>query len=192
MTSRGWYVVAALLFLAGGAGAAWVLWSGISGIGESFVRVTVPGSGDVQLDKPGTYTIFHETESAIDGHLTSVPSLDGITITVTDEAGGASIPVKPASINSTYTIDGHSGKSVLSFNAPHPGRYLLKAVYDDGRTAPKTVLAIDLGFFGRLFRTIGLTFALGGIGSLAALAIVLTTFFQRRKMLRAGAAFRSP
>jgi hypothetical protein len=192
MTSRLWYVAAALLFLAGGAAAGWALWIGISGIDASLVRVTVPGSGDIQLDQPGHYTIFHETDSAIDGHFTSVPSLDGITITVTDEAGGASVPVKPATINSTYTVGGHSGKSVLSFDASHSGRYLLKAAYDDGRAAPRTVLAVDLGFFGRLFRTIGLAFALAGIGSLGALVIVLVTFFQRRKMRRAGAAFGSP
>ena len=192
MTSRGWYVVAVLLFLAGGAGAGWALWTGISGIGASLVRVTVPGSGEVALDQPGTYTIFHEKDAAIDGHFTSVASLAGMTVTVTEEASGTFIPVKSPAINSTYTVGGHSGESVLAFDVPHPGRYVVKAAYDDGRTAPKTVLAVDLGLFSRLFRTIGLALALGGIGSLAALAIFLVTFFQRRKMLRAGAAPRFP
>jgi hypothetical protein len=190
MTSRAWYVVAAALFLAGGAGAGWALWTGLSGIGASLVRVTVPGSTELTLEAPGAYTIFHEQDSVIGGHFTSVPSLAGLTVTVTDEASGAKLPVKSPSMNMTYSIGGHDGVAVLAFDAAHPGRYRLAAIYDDGRTEPKTVLAVDLGFLTRLLRTIALAFGAAGAGTLAALVIALLTFFRRRKVLRASSPAR--
>jgi hypothetical protein len=190
MTSRGWYVVAALLFIAGGLGAGWTLWTGFSDIGASIVRITVPGSGELTLDKPGTYTIYHEREGVTDGHVSAVASLAGMTVTVTDEKSGAKIPVKSPSFSGSYTVNGRNGVSVLAFDAPQPGRYRLVGAYDDGRADPKTVLAVDLGLLGRMFRTITTAFFAGGVGALSALLIVLVTFFQRRRMFRAGATMR--
>jgi hypothetical protein len=88
MASRGWYVVAVLLFIAGGVGAGWTLWSGLSDIGALIVRITVPGSGELTLDKPGNYTIYHERNGVTDGHVSAVESLAGMTVTVTNEATG--------------------------------------------------------------------------------------------------------
>jgi hypothetical protein len=190
VTSRAWYAVAVVLLLVGGAGAGWALWTGFSGIGASIVRIVVPGSGELTLDAPGAYTIFHEQDSVVDGHITSVSTLAGMTVTVTDEANGAAIPVKSPSINASYTIGGHSGVAVLAFDAERAGRYRLTGAYDDGRTIPKTVLAVDRGFFTRLLRTIALAFGSAGVGTAAALVIALVTFFQRRKMLRAAASAR--
>jgi hypothetical protein len=190
MTSRAWYIVAALLFIGAGVGAGWTLWTGIAGIGASLVRIAVPGSGELTLDKPGTYTIYHEGEEVTDGHISAVESLNGMTVTVTDEVTGARLAVKTPNFNGSYTINGHSGVSVLAFDAPQPGRYRLAGAYDNGKTDPKTLLAVDLGLFGRMFRTIITAFCLGGVGALAALLIVLVTFFQRRRMFRAAAAPR--
>lgn len=184
MTSRVWYVVAALLFIAGGVGAGWTLWSGISDLGASIVHVAVPGSGELTLDKPGNYTIYHEREGVADGHVSAVESLAGLTVTVTNEATGAKLAVKTPNFTGSYTINGHSGVSVLAFEAPQPGRYRLVGAYDDGRAGPKTMLAVNLGLFGRMFRMITTAFFVGGVGALSALVIVLVTFFQRRRMVR--------
>jgi hypothetical protein len=192
MTSRAWYAVAVVLFLVGGAGAGWALWTGFSGMGALIVRVVVPGSGELTLDAPGTYTIFHEREGAIDGHLYKVESLAGLTVTVTEEASAAAIQVKSPGMNMTYSFGGHEGVSILAFDIVRPGRYRLAGAYDDGRTSPRTVLAIDLGLFTRLLRTIALACGPAAVGTLAALIIGLVTFFQRRKMLRAATMARFP
>jgi len=184
MTSRAWYAVAAILFAAGGVGAGWVGLNGLSSIGAAIVRVTVPGSGEVMLDAPGAYTIFHEHDAVIDGHFTHVPSLGGMTVTVTDETSGARVPVRSPGMNMSYTAGGHAGVAVLAFDAPHPGGYRLAGTYDDGRAEPKTVLAVDLGLFGRILRTVALAFGAAALGTALALAIVLTTFFRRRRMPR--------
>ena len=187
MTSRAWYAAAALLFVAGGAGAGWTVWTRLPQIGDAIVRFVVPGSGEVVLDEPGTYTIYHEKDAVIDGHFTTVSTLAGLTVTVTDEESRAAIPVTEPKMSMTYTVGGHSGVAVLAFDAPHSGRYRLAAAYDNGRTDPKTLLAVDLGLFGRIFRTIGVAFGIGGLASALALTIVLATALRRQKMRRAGA-----
>jgi hypothetical protein len=69
MTSRFWYVVAALAFLAGGAGAGALLWAGLSGLDDGTTWIVVPGTSVLTLSEPGSYTIDHEPESVIDGKL---------------------------------------------------------------------------------------------------------------------------
>jgi hypothetical protein len=187
VTSRIGYFLAAILLLAGLGGAGYLVWSGLSGIGSAIVRVVVPGSGEMTLDEPGTYTIYHETESIIDGRVSSVATIDGLSVTVTEVSGGGAIPVTAPGMHATYTIGGHSGVSVLAFDIARPGRYRFGAAYDDGRTEPKTVLAVDRGLFGRLLRTI--LVAIGSVfaGFIAALTLALTTYFRRRRLARAAA-----
>ena len=187
MTHRVWYLIAALVFVAGGIGAGWTVWSNVSQIGDAIVRFVVPGSGELVLNEPGTYSICHETDAVIDGRLTSVPTIAGLKVTVTDETSGAAIPVTEAKGSMSYTVGGHSGVAVLAFDAPHPGRYRFAAAYDNGRSEPKTVLTVDLGIFGRIFRTIGVAFGVGGVGAALALTIVLVTALRRQKMRRAAA-----
>lgn len=94
--------------------------------------------------------------------------------------------------SSSYSIGGHSGKSVFAFDITAPGRYRLSVAYSGGRGEPQTVIAVGRGFLGRLIGTI-----FGAIGSvfagfIAALVLVLTTYFGRRKMLRAAQAGTPP
>jgi hypothetical protein len=187
MTSRAWYVVAALLFVAGGAGAGWSLWTGIQGVGESIVRILVPGSGEVTLDQPGRYTIFDEKDPVTEGHSGAAPPFNGMTVTITDETDGATVPTRPPGTNMTYSVGGRTGVAVLAFDAAHPGRYRITAAYDNGRTMPKAVLSVDLGLFSRIFRTIGAAFAFGAGGGLSGLVILLVTVFSRQKLRRRAA-----
>jgi hypothetical protein len=187
MPSRIWYAVAAAVLVAGMAGMGWALWSGLSGIQDMIVRFVVPGVGEVMLTETGTYTIFHEKESAIDGRIYSAPTIGGLTVTVTEETGGTSvpIPVKTPGMRQSYTVGSHSGESMLAFDVARPGRYRVVGAYDSGRTEPKTVLSVDRGFFGRVRRALLLGFGSMLVGAVAAPAIGFTTYFRRRQMLRA-------
>ena len=49
MRSRGWYIVAAVIFLGAIAGAAAIVISGIGGMGAGLFQVVVPGSADLEL-----------------------------------------------------------------------------------------------------------------------------------------------
>lgn len=183
MKSRAGYVLAAVCLLTGVGVAGWLAWSGYAQLRDALVRFVVPGSVELTLDRPGSYTIFHETESVVDGKLYTAPTIGGLRVTVTGDNGEAINVVTPG-FNASYAIGGHSGKSVLAFEVAKPGPYRLVAVYPEGRAEPRTVLAVDRGFVGPLLRTIfgavGSTF----VGFIAALALALTTYFRRRRLVR--------
>jgi hypothetical protein len=187
MQSKAGYFLAPIPLIAGLALAGWLVWTEIAMLQNALTRVVVPGTSVLTLDEPGTYTIFHEADSVVDGKLYSAADIAGLRISVTDEANTQAIAVSVPSVSSSYSIGGHSGKSVLAFDIAQPGRYRLSASYSGGRSEPQTVLAVGHGFFGRLFGTIfgaiGAVFA----GFAVALVLVLTTYFRRRRMLRAGA-----
>jgi hypothetical protein len=188
MKSKAGYWLAPIPLIAGLALAGWLVWSGVEALQNALTRVVVPGSGVLVLDEPGTYTIYHEADSVIDGKLYSVQDIAGLSVSATEEANGQAIAVTVPGFSSSYTIGGHSGKSVFAFTIAEPGRYRLSAAYSGGQTGPQTVLAVSRGFFGRLlgaiFGAIGAVFA----GFAAALTLVLTTYFRRRRMLWAEQA----
>jgi len=187
MLSKAGYFLAPIPVILGLAIAGWLVWTEIVALQNALTRFVVPGSTEVTYDRPGTYTIYHESDSVIDGKLYAARDIAGLGVTVTGSASGEQIPVAVPGMSSSYSVGGHSGKSVLAFDIKTPGRYRLSAVYANGRTEPQTVLTVG-GFVGRLigvvFGAIGAVFA----GFIAALVLVLTTYFRRRRMLRLAAA----
>jgi hypothetical protein len=177
--------VALAALLAGTIRAGMAIWSGIPRMQNALTRIVVPGTSELTLAEPGSYTIYHEYESVIDGRIYSSQNISGLEVGLVEEDGGAMIPIVPSSGSTRYSVSGHSGVSVLNFTISLPGKYRLTAAYGAGRSGPTTVLAIGQGLLGRLlltiFAAIGLSFA--GFG--AALAIGLITFFKRRRMQRA-------
>jgi len=182
MASRAGYFLAPVLFVVGLAVAGWVVWSGLGALEGAFTRIVVPGAATLTLDETGTYTIFHEAESVIDGKLYAASSISGLRVTVAGGPDGKPVPVIAPSIDSTYTLGGHSGKSELAFDIVTPGQYKLAAAYADGRSEPQTVLAVSNGFVRRLITTIVEALAAAFLGFGAALSLVLTTYFRRRRM----------
>jgi hypothetical protein len=180
VTGRAGYFFAPIPVIAGFAVAGWLVWSAIDTLQDAFTRFVAPGSVTLTLSEPGTYTIFHEPESVIDGKLYAAPGVDGLQVTVTAEADPDPIPVIVPTMSSRYTIGGRTGRSVLAFDIGRPGRYRLAAAYDGGRSEPRTVLAVGRGFFSRLLLTIAGAIAVVFTGAGVALALVLTTYFRRR------------
>jgi hypothetical protein len=185
MTSRAGYFLAPIPLLAGVIAAVWLVWSEFGALQDTIVRFVVPGSVELALDEPGTYTIFHEADSVVDGRLYSVQSIGGLQLTVTAAGDGKTVPITDPTISSSYTIGSHSGKSVWGFNITQPGRYRLTAAYPGGQSEPQTVLTIWRGFVGGLVRMILGAVGCALLGFALALALVLTTYFRRRRMLRA-------
>jgi hypothetical protein len=182
--SRAGYVLAALCLLTGIVIAGWFAWTGIGELEAAMTRFLVPSNIDLTLDEPGTYMIFHESESVIDGKLYSAPNIGGLRITVTDDVGTA-IPVATPGFNARYSIGGHTGHAVLTFSIAAPGHYRLSATYPAGQTEPKTVLAVGRGFVAALLRTIFGALGSAFAGFAAALALALTTYFRRRRLMQA-------
>ena len=186
MKSRAGYVLAALCLLTGVGVAGWFVWTGVDELRAALTRFVVPGNIDLTLDEPGLYTIFHESESVVDGKLYTAPNIGGLPITVVGDDGKA-IAVANPNFRAHYPVGGHTGDAVLVFSIAAPGRYRLSAAYPSGQAEPRTVLAVGRGFVGALLRMIFGALASAFVGFAAALALALTTYFRRRRFVHVPA-----
>jgi hypothetical protein len=177
------YLVALLIFLAGMAGMAAFLINRLSTMQDGMTRLVVPGEQAVPLTA-GSYTIFHETHSVIDGVVYSSPGLGGLVVTVTGPDGDA-VPLSAAGAG-RYSFGGHAGYSIFDFTAPVDGDYVVTGRYQADGAGPETVIAVGAGFMssllGTIFGSLGIAFA----GSIIAAALAVMTLVQRR---RAGLRF---
>jgi hypothetical protein len=181
--SRVGYFLAAIPLLGGATTAVWLALSGISELGNALSRIVVPGIAVLTLDQPGTYTVFHESESVVDGRVYVAQDIAGLRVTVTAEADGKPIPMVTPTGRTTYNFGGHSGTSMLSFDIASPGRYRVSADYAGKSGEPQTVLAIGRISIIRIVRTIFAIIGSALVGFGLALALVLTTFFRRRRIV---------
>ncbi len=186
MTSRGWYVVAALIGIAGIAGAVWVVITHLGSVTAGLTQIVVPGGADLDLKQAGTYTIYHERTSTVAGRIYQSSGISGLRVTVKSADSGQQIAVRRPAGTSQYNFGGRSGFSALVFDVDTPGLYRLEAAYDDGRRQPQTVLAVGTGFVGGLLTTIFLAIGLVFAGLAIAVAIVVVVLLRRRRARFAG------
>ena len=181
MRSPLWFVLAGAIALAGLVAAALYAMPRIAEVDQGTIRIVVPGSTVLSLDRPGTYTIFHERRSVVNGIYYASDSANGLRVTVVAEGSGAHVALTQPRMSSSYEIGGREGKSILAFDVTEPGRYRLTASLESGAAQPKIVLAISRGLIGSVFRivltTLGIAF--GGVG-LAGL-LVLLVIWRRSK-----------
>jgi len=195
---RAWtYALPAIPLVIGCVVFGVILFFGISGtvdsaqgLGGALTQVVVPGSATLTLDETGTYTIFHEYRSIVNGRIYSNTSMSSMDCTLTSNATGASIPLQIASINSTYEFGRRAGQSVMQFDIAEPGAYTLTCRYPSGAAEPQIVLAIGhnligdifgavFGVFGTVFGALAVVF--GSIIVALIIVIVVTVRRQRAK-----------
>lgn len=176
--SRLWYLLAVAVLIAALSGMGAFLSSRLSGLGEGLAQVVVPGETELTLD-PGSYTIFHESRSMVDGRIFVADDIAGLGVALAS-AAGAPVALASASISGSYEFAGRSGAAVFNFEIGDPGLYRLSAAYREGVDGPETVLAVGKGFGGDLLVTVmgALALAFGGVG--LALAIGWTVFARRQ------------
>ena len=177
--TRGWYVLAAVLAITGATVAGLFIYHRVTTMTGRLIQVVVPGEAALPL-QPGSYTIFHEYRSEVDGRVYSANSLAGLHVELR-APDGRRIALTSPSGTSRYTIAGRAGVSVFTFEAPAQGIYSLTAAYEDGARQPQTVLAIGTGFVMEILTTVAISLALifGGIGG--AVAIIIPTALARRR-----------
>jgi hypothetical protein len=181
MPSRAWYIVAAIIGVGAIAAAGWLLVVRLGSIGAGLVQILVPGSADLELKTAGTYTIFHERTSQLDGRIYTSTDVSGLRVTVRDVAGGRELAMRRPAGSSTYDFGGRSGVAILAFTVETPGTHRLVAAYEDGRSRPQAVLAVGAGFIGGLVTTILLSVGLVMLGLAVAVLIVIVVVLKRRR-----------
>ncbi len=178
---RAWYfLLAALAGLAGLGGFAYVLFSGLSELSDTRIRLTVPGVTQVLLREQGKYTVFFEDGPAVANLPNQVYSvLNGLSFRV--QTGlGAEVAVAPARAHSTYNLHGRYGVSLLEFEIKEPGVYVFFTSFTGPQPLQPVALTLMPGFVALLFRTILLSFCAIG-GGLIGAAVFVALAFARQK-----------
>jgi len=170
--------------LAGLTGFVYYLVSGLTGMADDLIRITAPGVHEIKLDQPGSYTIFFELSENINkSGKTDYQDLNGLSVRL-ETFSGLAIPVGPASGESTYSIRGRHGFSVMSFHIDQPGRYRFIASFTRTMPTRPVVLTMMQGFMGRLFKMV-LTGVAVFLGSMLAGAMILGLALTRRRKPKA-------
>ena len=147
----------------------------------------VPGEHRLELDEVGTYDIFLEYNSVIDGEVYSNPQgVPGLTFLVRVAETGTEVPVARPNANLTYNLGSRSGSAILNFTIDEPGTYLLSATYSTEAGPPAVITVIHE--FGQGL----LTSILGGIAILMVclglgLAMIIIVAVKRHKAKRSAA-----
>lgn len=176
LPSAWWYLLPSILLI---IGIALVFYFVITIIfstdqGEGFV---VPGSYELLIEEPGTYTIFHEYRTNIDGkYYETDEEISGLSLILENKADGSMIELT-SSGNSHYSNNGREGDSVASFRTGEPGTYILSAQYEDGQ-GPDVVLTISKDYVKSLMFGIGSMFAAIGFIGLSFISFIVVLLIR--------------
>jgi len=181
MRSPLWFVLAAIIGIGGFVAAGFQIFSGVSAVEDRLMQVVMPGSATLKLTQPGTYTIYHERNSVVDGQLYAGTSVGGLRLSMRGPDGEVQLMARTGS---TYKFGSREGRSIFGFTVNAPGEYRLSGTLPDGRGEPKVVLAVETGLLGGMFRMIGGALGLAFGGLAIAGVIVVVTLWQRQKAKR--------
>ena len=146
--------------------AGFSIWGLFTREGTSFMG---PGVATVQVSKPGTYTLYHETRTMRDGKVLSfsddLPS--GSTFRITNAITGAAIELQPGA-SERMEMNNVERVAIGKLEFPKAGNYSITVSgLSEQRpfyVAEARILEAFLGFFGGLF--FGLTCLAAAVGVL--------------------------
>jgi uncharacterized RDD family membrane protein YckC len=185
-----WYCSIGVAVMLAGLGLfLYSILHGISHVTDDLIQVVVPGEKDLTLMPHLIYTIFLERESVVDGRIYSTKeNLSGLTCAVTSQASGNKISTRRPTMNTTYSVGGREGRSVLEFVTEEAGVYHIACDYEKGDQGPQVVLAVGSGVGEHIFSMVTKSLASFFGGSVLGGAIILTVFALRESAKRKLAA----
>jgi hypothetical protein len=184
MPGRIWYAFALLVLIAGSIAAGVYVYTGLNDVARQLAQVIVPGEADLTFSEPGTYTIYFEPESVVNGKVYRTSGdIAGLVVRLYSSEGEPINLVAPT-LSSNYSIAGRQGEAVLTGTIDEPGDYHLTAAYVDARDEPEAVLAIGLGVPTKIITAILMTLGIAICSLLFAVVIVIVTFVKRRRAMR--------
>jgi hypothetical protein len=123
--SKWWFGAAALVAVAAIVAAIVIAVLGVVDYAErieNFDRADVPATLEVEITRPGGYSIYHEYSGAFD----DVTDVREPTVTVTDPSGAA-VDLDTYDSVVTYSSSDHEGQGLFTFDAEEAGTYQVTA-----------------------------------------------------------------
>lgn len=183
--SRWHYLAGAIVIVAGAVSFGIFLFIRLMGMMPE-IQVVVPGEHEIHFSDSGTYTVFYEYRSEVDGRVyATTQSLSGLLVALRSKDDFREVTLSSPSASTEYSFGGRSGVSVLKFDIDEPGTYILNADYPPGADGPDVVLAIGQL---NLLRTILIALAIFFVPLIAGAFVIVRAFLQRRKATRESAA----
>jgi hypothetical protein len=188
MPGRKWYVIALAVLVLGAVVAGVFVFSRIHGLRSGVQQVVVPGEAELVFDAPGTYTIYHERTSVVDGRVFSSSDVSGMQVELFSVVTGEPVELRTPQASSSYSLGGREGVSIFDFDVDRPGRYRLVTLSPQGRGADRAVFAVGRGFVGKILMTAVIAVVIAFAAFLLAVTIATVTFLRRRRAGRATAS----
>ncbi|MFT6399456.1 MAG: hypothetical protein ACJAYU_004222 [Bradymonadia bacterium] len=156
--------------------AAVIAFMSLTSLADGLLQAVIPGSAELSLDEPGTYNVFHEYRSIVDGEVYSSGAVGpgSVSYQIVDP-GGLAVTLTPLVVDLNYSLNGRSGVGLASFEVPDGGVYSLSGAYPEGASGPPVVLAVGKGFVGDLLRSIFTSLALAFTGFSIGLSVLVAT-----------------
>jgi len=147
---------------------------------QDLTQVVVPGSADVSFPKKGAYAVYYEYRSVIDGVSYSRDEYPPIMrCQLKSKANGKAVRLKTTDVKgniyTTHNPD-RSGVMYKEISIDQPGMYTFSCQYTDGRTVPRSVMAVGpnivWGFFNIAIKPIAASIG-GALAFLCACGVSL-------------------
>lgn len=164
-SGMGWYIFGAVLILVGLAGVIVMGVYGVKGVmntGDKLHRFKIPGSHELQLEKSGTYTVYHEHTSQLDGEMfrTGGTDLNNYKFTLHPKnEPDREISMTSGNGSSSYEFGNRKGTSLFTFTVDKPGKYVFQARKKNRENTGRStaaVITVGQNILWKLFKNIGL------------------------------------
>ncbi|HLY09409.1 MAG TPA: hypothetical protein VKW04_08925 [Planctomycetota bacterium] len=183
LPSRGWYLVAVLVFLGGAVGGTgfflWFLFTSIGG-GQQFL---IPGTTTLEAAKPGTYVLWYDHATLLNGRAYQFDERlpNGLRVRITESASNQEVPLNQG-FGGSETLGNLRRVTVGEFEVRRPGPYVIEV------TGPfeARVFSVRRSLTARFFLSIVALILVDLMGWFGAIAIIVRVFLVRR---RAGASW---
>lgn len=147
---------------------------------DSLTQVVIPGSKEINFPEPGAYAVYYEYRSVIDGVSYSRDEYPPIMrCQLKSKANGKAVRLKTTDVKgniyTTHNPD-RSGVMYKEISIDQPGMYTFSCQYTDGRTVPRSVMAVGpnivWGFFNIAIKPIAASIG-GALAFLCACGVSL-------------------
>ena len=152
--SRWYYVLALFIPIFACVGTAFLVYRSVPDLPgaledvgiKDLTQVVVPGSADVTFPKKGAYAVYYEYHSVIDGVSYTRDEYPPIMVCqLRSKATGIAVKLEPTNVKGNVYVTRNPNRAGVMYkeiSIDQPGIYTFSCQYTDGRTIPRSVMAV--------------------------------------------------